>query len=274
VAIVSVRIANEGAERLRLDSLVDNLQGGLLAQGICSKPPGGIMLDSGGFYECSYQVDVLGNAGQNITHVITAVASDDEGNSAMVSASAAISISDVTPEIGVGLSAVPANVLAPGGEVALTLQVNNNGVEVVTLSSLVDDVGGNLEGQGTCSSGAPGTTIGPGGLYECVYTVGITGNAGESHFRSVSVVAFDDEGNRIVGTASVTIPIVQNTDSSSGSVCQPGIGENRECTDWSLVPLMASSNPNPFVPPRLERLGARIRGFIGASGAPPVDLPT
>jgi hypothetical protein len=65
----------------------------------------------------------------------------------------------------------PARLPLPGGDVAYTVMVTNEGEGTVTIDSLTDDQFGNLNGQGDCS--VP-QTIPAGGSYSCTFSANVT----------------------------------------------------------------------------------------------------
>jgi Flp pilus assembly protein TadG len=65
-------------------------------------------------------------------------------------------------------TAFPSSVPESGGDVTFSITINNTGEQDLTLESLVDDVFGDLNGQGSCTTGG---TIPVGGSYSCSFTV-------------------------------------------------------------------------------------------------------
>ena len=274
VVLYSVRIANQGIEELSLDSLVDDVHGNLLGQGTCSVPPEGITLGPGSSYECSFQADVRGNAGQNSTNLVSAVASDDEGNEGRAAAGVTVVITDVVPAIGIDVSASSGNVVAPGGEVEFSVRVSNLGAEAVTLARMVDDVYGDMNGLGSCSLVAGETTIGPGGSYECTFAAEVSGNVGDSVVHTVTIVAFDDEGSDVAAAADVTVTIIDNPESSAAVICQPGAGADVACPNWAPLAPVAAKNNSLLAPVHHWLRGIRISGSVDHPGTPLVGIPT
>lgn len=83
----------------------------------------------------------------------------------------------LTPTIVVTLTAVPLTVTAPGGPVTFTLHIVNDGPITVTLSTLDDDVWGDLNGRGTCLTPQ---AVGLSGMYSCDYGGIVSGQAGQA----------------------------------------------------------------------------------------------
>lgn len=197
----SAQVLNTGVEAITLTSLVDNIHGDLNGQGNCSVPQPIAISAS---YNCSFSANVTGNAGDTETDTITAIVSDDDGDTAQGQASATVTINGVAPTITVSKSASPDNVDEPGGDVVFSTQIQNTGVEVLTLTSLVDNIHGDLNGQGSCS--VP-QTIAINSAYSCSFTVNVTGNAGDSETDTITATVSDDDGNNVQGQASATVTI-------------------------------------------------------------------
>jgi hypothetical protein len=133
---------------------------------------------------------------------------DDEENPVTAEDDATVNIvvDDGLPEIDVQKTANPTVVQAPGGPVTFTVVVTNNSgpTDPVTITSLVDDIHGDLDGQGTCT--VP-QTIQPGASYTCEFTAVVSGNAGDSETDTVTASGEDDEGNSVSDDDDATVEI-------------------------------------------------------------------
>ena len=111
--------------------------------------------------------------------------------------------------IQVDKSASPVSRPQPGGSFTFTVSVTNNGSQSVVITSIVDDVHGNLNGRGSCATGATLTASpGPGNVYTCSFSVDFTGNTGASQTDKVTVTAVDPAGTSVTDTSDgVTISI-------------------------------------------------------------------
>jgi hypothetical protein len=127
-----------------------------------------------------------------------------------------VNIQVQAPTITVTKTANPTSVLEPGGDVTYTVSVHNNGtqaVQAVTITSLSDDVYGDLNGQGDCS--VP-QTIQPGGTYTCSFVGAVSGNNGDTITDEVCASGHDaNTPQNPVGptcdTADVTITNVPSS---------------------------------------------------------------
>ncbi|UCD25292.1 MAG: hypothetical protein JSW51_05050, partial [Gemmatimonadota bacterium] len=201
VVTFTVRVNNTSAETLTLTSLVDDIHCDLNGQGTCSVTQ---TISVGDYYQCQFSAMVSGNADDSETDVVTAEAEDDEGNTASGDDDATVTVSDVLPTITVAKTASPTSVAEPGGVVTFTVRVNNTSAETLTLASLVDDIRGDLNGQGTCSVTQ---TIAVGDYYQCQFTATVSGNAGDSETDTVTAEAEDDDGNTASGDDEATVSI-------------------------------------------------------------------
>jgi hypothetical protein len=96
------------------------------------------------------------------------------------------------------------------GPVEYTITVKNNGLELLTLDSLMDDKFANLNGVGTCATGAS-VTIAGGVTYSCKFTKTLTGSPGTTHTNIVTAKASDNDGNTDTETATATVTFQGST---------------------------------------------------------------
>ncbi len=108
------------------------------------------------------------------------------------------------PSITVAKSASPTSRPAPGGFFTYTVTVTNTGSTDVTLTSLTDDISGDLNGKGTCANGG---TIAAGASYTCMFGRNFAGVAGDSETDTVTAGATDANGTTASGSDSATATI-------------------------------------------------------------------
>ncbi|MDY7076473.1 MAG: hypothetical protein SXV54_06060, partial [Chloroflexota bacterium] len=205
----SVRVDNTSVvDSVTITSLNDSIHGDLNGQGDCSVPQ---PIAAGGYYECSFDATVSGNAGYVETDLVTASGSDDDSNPVSGDDTATVTVTDVPSSIGVTKSANPTEVAEPGGLVEFSVRVDNtSAVDSVTITSLNDSIHGDLNGQGDCSVPQP---IAAGGYYECTFDATVSGNAGYIETDLVTASGSDDDSNPVSGgdTAIVTVTDVEPT---------------------------------------------------------------
>ena len=189
-------------DTVTISTLSDSIYGNLDGQGTCDVPQ---TIPAGDSYSCSFTATVSGNPGANITNVVTASGTDDDGQPVGDTDDATVTINDVPSSIEVVKTAAPSSVDEPGGDVVFTFEVKNtSAVDALTINSLVDDTYGSLNGQGSCV--LPQTIAALTG-YSCSITKAVTGNAGYSHTNIVTVAATDDDGNPLGDTDDATVTV-------------------------------------------------------------------
>lgn len=121
-----------------------------------------------------------------------------------------------SPGITVVKSANPTTRPEPGGTFTFTVRVTNNSSQSVVITSITDDVHGNLDGRGSCDAGQ---TIAAGATYTCAFSVEFTGDSGDSETDRVTVVVTDPGGRTGTGVSDgITIRI---TDAGTAPVRGP-----------------------------------------------------
>ena len=187
----SVEVTNVGPVSLTITSLDDDVYGALAGDEDCQI---GTTLAPTASCSFSFVGAVEGNAGDVKTDIVTVCGVDIDQSEACDDDDADVEITDALPDISVVKSADPIQLDEPGGTVTFTVEVTNNSVEPVFLTSLIDNVHGDLNGQGDCV--ADGTVeIAVGGTYTCSFEAEVTGNAGYIEIDIVDACAQDDEKN-------------------------------------------------------------------------------
>jgi len=216
----TVTVTNIGIDPnnpVTLNTLIDNIYGditqvqGAITSTNCSVTQL-IPVDDGNIggidtYTCSFTASVTGNAGDSETDTVTASGIDTHGNPINGSDNATVTINDVQPDITVVKTAKPTAVLEPGGLVTFTVLVTNNSVssDPVTITSLTDNIHGDLNGQGDCS--VPQTLTGSGGYYSCSFTASVSGNSGYTETDTATASGTDDDGNPVSDSDSATVDV-------------------------------------------------------------------
>ena len=148
-ATFDVTVKNASAvDSVTITSRTDDVYGDLDGKGTCDVPQ---TIAAGASYSCSFSGAVSGNAGGSHTDVVTASGTDDDGNPVSDDDDATVRITDLAGSILVTKSATPTSLPEPGGNVTFDVKVENtSAVDSVTITSLTDDIYGNLDGKGTC----------------------------------------------------------------------------------------------------------------------------
>lgn len=213
----TVQITNNSIDpnnSVDLDTLDDDVYGDLLdpnnqnvSDNFCNSDHLDMNIGAGDTVSCTFQAQVSGNVSDS-PQIDTVVASgwDQRDNQISGSDDASVAILDVVPVISVVKTAVPIEVLEPGGDVTFTVVVNNDSVatDSVTINSLIDDIHGDLNGQGGC---AVPLTISAADSYTCLFTVRVEGNAGYLETDTVTASGVDDEDNPVSASDSATVNV-------------------------------------------------------------------
>jgi hypothetical protein len=201
---------------LTLTGLVDTLYGNLLDGGNDAITENNCMPNSviqpSETYSCTFEAEVSGSAGQEVSDTITATAVDDEDNVAQANDDAAVIITAAPePAISVVKTADPASVVEPGGPVLYTVQVTNDTNDVpVILTSLTDDPHGDLIGKDTANISASTceqADIQPGISYQCTFEAEVSGSEGQVVSDTVTALARASSGKEATGYASAAVTI-------------------------------------------------------------------
>jgi uncharacterized repeat protein (TIGR01451 family) len=241
-------VRNLSVEPVTITSLSDDVFGTLAGDADCQV---GTVLGVGASCEFSQTFFVSGVGGELHVNVFTATADDDDGNEATDDDDAEIVI-QYPLEIVIQKTPSRNNVLS-GGEVTFTFEFSHPLPISLYLSSLEDDVFGDLldennlgpqgdpnvelvPGSNTCAAQDVGFELLPGVTYTCELKAIISGDAGYLHVNTVEIIASDID------------PTVQP---------EPGSPEPR-FTDWSddatvkvIEPEITGDpvTPKPTLPP-------------------------
>ncbi len=112
------------------------------------------------------------------------------------------------PTIAVDKTATPLTRTAPGGDFTFNVVVTNTSTEVLTITSLTDDVYGDIttRANSTCNT-AIGTVLQPGGTYSCAFTAPFNGSAGSSQTDVVTVRATNPAGVEVNDNDDATVSL-------------------------------------------------------------------
>ncbi len=198
----TVVVTNTSIEALTLTSLTDSIYGNLNGKGTCAT--GATLAANGGTYTCTFTGSFTGVAGASQTDTVTPVGTDVFGQTATATANATVTLTPI-PSISVTKTPTPGSLPAPGGNFSFTVVVTNTSVEALTLTSLTDSIYGNLNGKGSCATGA--TLAANGGTYTCTFTGNFTGVAGASQTDTVTPIGTDFLGQTATATANATVTL-------------------------------------------------------------------
>ena len=195
-------VKNKAPENFILTSLMDDTYGNLNGQGTCTVPQ---TIAAGATYTCTLTKTLASDSLTDHVDVLTAMGHDPENNPASGSDDARVTFSDVLPSMTVTKVGVPSTVLESGGNVTFTFVVQNQSLETLFLTALVDDKLGDLNGKGTCI--APQTIVGL-GSYTCSYTVALGNWTTVPFDNTVTAFGQDNELNKVSANASFRVTFI------------------------------------------------------------------
>lgn len=157
---------------------------------------------------CTFTVTLAGLAEGDVhENTVTVIVEDEEGDTATDTDDERVTVREL--DVLVTKTALPTTLPEPGGSVTYTVLVENRSVDTVTVTSLVDVVTGGgttdlltLAGS-SCSaanadlelSGADATAGSGPDTFTCTFTASVSGNAGDVHENTVTVIVEDADGN-------------------------------------------------------------------------------
>ncbi len=219
----TVVVTNTSAEPVTITSLIDNVYGNLATRpgSTCGALIGTVLAPGASSPPCTFTGNFFGNAGASETDIVTVVVTDREGTTATDDDDAVVSITDVPPTIDVVKTANPLTRPAPGGTFTFDVVVTNTSFEPVTITALTDNIYGNLNGRGTCATGA--VLPANGGTYSCSFPGDFNGPPNASQTDIVTVTAIDEDGTTVTDSDDATVtltgvPATLTTVASAGSV--------------------------------------------------------
>jgi hypothetical protein len=135
----------------------------------------------------------------------------------------------------------------------------------VAIDSPVDDVYGDLDGQGDCDV-TPAVVLMPSGTYSCTFSGAVSGNAGLSHTDTATASGVDDDGNPVSAFADADVTI---TDASSTTTTTTTIAS----TTTVAAPTITAAPTTTAVPPAAPAVG-RCRPQATAEIRPALTSPS
>ena len=225
VVTFSLAVQNVGPVAVSLTTLEDNRFGDLtstdnISSTTCVLPQQVAPL---GFYHCSFQAFVTGNANQPHINTVTVVGMDDNGNQASAEDDETVRFADIPepqlPELEVIKSAAPTTIQGTGGLVTFTVLVQNTGPVTLSLTTLNDDQFGDLS---TTTNISSTTCLLPQALdvaeiYTCSFQAFVTGDVGSPHTNTVTATGVDGSDHSTTDSDDATVefadgPVVELPD--------------------------------------------------------------
>ena len=204
----TVVVTNTSTEVLTITSLTDNIYGNIATQGTCTTAIGTVLQPTQ-TYSCTFPGTFTGVAGDSQTDIVTVVGENPQGIEVTDTDDAVVTLTPNPPSIQVVKDVTPSSRPEPGGTFTFTVVVTNTSNQVLTITSLTDDVYGNIATQGTCTT-AIGTVLQPTQTYSCTFPGTFTGTAGDSQTDIVTVVGENPQGIEVTDTDDAVVTLTPN----------------------------------------------------------------
>jgi len=185
------------------------------------------------------------------TYRWVATYSGDAGNASAVSPcnDAAEAVDVVAPSITVKKTANPGSLPVPGGNFTFTVVVTNTSPESLTITSLNDNVYGDITKRaGSNCTNAVGTVlVAKGGQYSCAFTGSFTGIAGAQQTDTVMATVTDAAGRQATALDRATVRIRGLNEPTVATVVTGPPTPTTPTTPTRVIP--TPSTLKPLTPP-------------------------
>ncbi len=260
---VTVYNTSDSTDPVVIDSLLDVPLGNLDGRGNCAVPFG---LAPGESRQCKFIADVSGAGGDVIGDTVTASGADDENQPVSASDSATVTIiGGNVPAIGaveISKVALPRSLREPGGNARYGILIVNPSPVTILLDSLVDDLYGDLDGQGSCKLPLTLTPASP--SYYCQFPGLVSGTPGQVITDTVVVSGRDDNSFPVQAQAQASVRIVDvSADISVRKVPNPAV---LDAPGGTVVFSVAVQNNSAIDKVNLTSLFDSVHGDLDGQG--------
>ena len=195
-ATYTITITNDSAstDPLTITSLLDDQFGDLLPEAETANG-GTIVLQPGDAFSFSIDRNLTLNVGDTHTNVVTVLGVDDEGTEATDNDDHTVGATDVAPAVSV-VKDGDASINEGGDTATYSVTITNDSAvtDPVTVTSLMDNMFGDLLPEAEAANGGDPIVIAPGGSFSSASIDRLDLNAGATHTNVVTACADDDEG--------------------------------------------------------------------------------
>ena len=257
-----------------ITSVVDNVLGDLTAAALAANGGNPIVLAPGASFTFGYTSPAVLNAG-TVVNTVTVSGQDDEGTPVSAGDSHTLTVTDVMPSITVDKSG-PATV-AEGNTATYGFLITNTSIastDPVTITSVVDDVLGDLASAALAANGGNPILLAPGASFSFSYTTPTVLNAG-SVVNTVTVSGVDDEGSPATATDSHTLTVSDVLPSITVDKSGPAtVAEGNTATYGFLITNTSIVSTDPVTVTSVvdDVLGDLISVALSANGGNPIVL--
>ena len=218
-------IYEPGSDRHRDHEPLDDVYGDLgdpanplVQPSTCDELIGDTLTAGGGSTTCTFVGVFTGVAGDTETDTVTVVGTDENNNTATDADDATVTIVPA-PDIEIVKSVTPPSRPEPGGEFTYDLLITNPGPIDLEITSLVDDVYGDLGDPAnpvvqpnTCDELIGDTLAAGDGSTTCTFVGVFNGVAGDTETDTVTVVGTDENDNTATDEDDATVTLLPAPD--------------------------------------------------------------
>lgn len=230
-------VKNTSKESVTITSLSDDVFTTLTGSDDCKV---GTVLPAEGSCSFTHTTTLTGDAtGLAHTNTFTVTVKDNDNSSVTDSDDATVTFEDVKPSIEVLKTAGVTEIPETGGDVTFTYKVTNTGLEEVTITSLKDDVFGDLTGDDDCKVGTV-LAAGESCSFEATFTIPANTpgnpNAPTVHKNIFTAKVKDNEKNEVhdKDEEEVDLTPVPSLKLVKEVVHQYNSDRNITANDWTL----------------------------------------
>ena len=259
---------------MTITSVIDNVLGNLTAAALAANGNNPIVLNPGQNFAFSFMTTSAQDAG-TVVNTVTATGQDDEGNTATDDDSHTLPVSDVLPSITIDKTG-PATI-AEGNTATYDFTITNTrsaSTDPVTITSVIDNVLGNLTAAALAANGNNPIVLNPGQNFAFSFMTTSAQDAG-TVVNTVTATGQDDEGNTATDDDSHTLPVSDVLPSITIDKTGPAtIAEGNTATYNFTITNTSSASTDPVTITSVidNVLGNLTAAALAANGNNPIVL--
>ncbi|CAN5804344.1 hypothetical protein BH23ACT12_BH23ACT12_17140 [soil metagenome] len=169
-------------------------------------------------------------------------------------------VPSVAPSVAVTKTASPTTLPEPGGSFTFTVGLTNTSAGPITISTITDNVYGNLAAapNSTCNA-LIGTALAPGATATCTFTGTFNGNAGDTENDTVTATVAGSGGQTASGSAEATVSLTDALPSISVSKSASPASRPEPGGNFTFTVIVTN---NSFEPVRITSITDSIYGNL------------
>ncbi len=243
--ITNTSPASAGA--VTVDSVVDTKLGNLTAAALLANGNTPIVLATGASFSFNYNTTISGNAGTSLTNVVTVSGHNSKNDTATDDDDHTATFTDVLPTITVTKDG--AATILEGGTTTYTFTITNTSASTdpVTITSITDDVLGNLLPAAKLVNGGNDIVLQPNGTFTFQFSTTVAYDAG-TVVNTVTVTGKDDENNSTSAQDNHTLTVLNVNPTLNVVKTGPGTLEETDGTEVTYTFTITNTSPSSTDP--------------------------